>query len=429
MMERYCVKPFTHPIEKTVTVPGSKSMTNRALFMAAMASGKSVLKGVLLSDDSRVFLGSLSSLGFEVLIDEEGKVVTLTGEGGHIPVNNATIYVGSAGTAARFLTAMLALSEGEATINCSEQMKNRPMKPLFDALTALGATFTYLGEEGFLPVHVKGRGKNGLLNEVELDISKSTQFLSALLMSAPLLREGLKIHIVSAKKQGSYINITRKMMENFGVCSDFDGESYHVQGTEHYMAGEYIIEPDVSAACYFYALAALTGSSIIVKNVHFNSLQGDIKFLDVLQKIGCTVTDEPEGVKVTGKNDLCYEAVDINMNDFSDQTMTLAAMAPFMKGTTIIRNVGHIRLQESDRMQAILNELSRVGIECFSEGDDLIIKSGKIHGADIETYEDHRMAMAFSLLGLKTEGIVIMDPMCCSKTFKEYFEVLDSLYE
>lgn len=428
-MEQYIVRPMIHPIEKEVTVPGSKSMTNRALFMAAMASGKSVLKGVLLSDDSRVFLGSLSSLGFEVIIDEEGKSVTLTGEGGRIPINNATIYVGSAGTAARFLTALLALSDGEATINCSEQMKARPMKPLFDALSALGATFTYLEQEGFLPVHVKGRAKSCMANEVSLDISKSTQFLSALLMSAPLLKNGLKICITSEKKQGSYINITRKMMENFGVHSAFDGENYTVAGTEQYLSGEYNIEPDVSAACYFYALAALTGSSIIVRGVHFDSMQGDVKFLEVLKKIGCTVSDTPEGIKVIGKSDLAYEAVDINMNDFSDQTMTLAAMAPFMCGTTVIRNVGHIRLQESNRMQAIINELNKAGIECREEGDDLIIKSGKVRSTNIATYEDHRMAMAFSLLGLRTEGIVILDPMCCSKTFKEYFEVLDSLYE
>lgn len=427
-MDQYKVRPLGQ-IVKTVSVPGSKSMTNRALFMASMAGGISVLSGILISDDSKVFLESLKEMGFMVTLDEEHNIVTLKGQNGMIPAKNPSIYVGSAGTAARFLTSMLALSDTEATIQCSEQMKARPMGPLFHALEKLGAEFTYLGRPEHLPVIVKGRSVLCHNNEVDLDISESTQFLSALLMSAPLLQEGLNIHITSDKKTGAYIKITQKMMEEFGVSSEFLIDSYKVSGEEHYITGRYQIEPDVSAACYFYAAAALTGSSIQVRNVHFDSMQGDIQFLHLLQKMGCDVTEEADGVRVTGRKDLNYKAVNIDMNDFSDQAITLAAMAPYLNGVTRICNVGHIRKQESDRMHAIVTELRKTGITCYEEGDDIVIHSGIPKPAVIETYDDHRMSMGFSLLGLRTPGIVIEDPKCCSKTFKNYYSVLESLYE
>lgn len=429
MLNCYHVRTMTEPVNRCVTVPGSKSMTNRALFMAAMAEGTSVLKGVLLSEDAQMFLGCLRNLGFPLTVDAENGTVTLTGMGGRIPVKNAEIYVGSAGTAARFLTAMLALGDSEATIRCSEQMSRRPMRALFDALQELGAEFTYLGEEGFLPVRVGGCGRKPVTDTVSVDISESTQFLSALLMSAPLLEAGLKIRITSEKKTGSYVTITRRMMKDFGVEASFDGADYTVGASEHYRPGIYQIEPDVSAACYFYGLAALTGSSMLVRNVHRDSMQGDIRFLEILETIGCRVTDEAEGIQVTGRADRQYPGITVDMNDFSDQTMTVAAMAPYFNGTTRICNVGHIRKQESDRMQAIVNELTRTGVACRTEGDDLIIEPGIPHGARIRTYDDHRVAMAFSLMGLRTDGIVITDYRCCKKTFRNYFDVLDSLYE
>ncbi len=250
-MDTYKVKKLNHPINLEIAVPGSKSITNRALFLAALGNGAVHLKGVLFSEDSRYFLSSLKSLGFSVEIREEEKEVTVGGCGGMIPKKEAEIYVGSAGTAARFLTAMLALSEGVYTIQASEQMKRRPMRPLFEALEQSGAEFTYLEKEGFLPVRV--RGKRGGFKEASLDISRSTQFLSALLMMAPVLGEDFTIHITSEKKDGSYIRITRKLMEQFGVECNFDGDSYHIKKGQQYQREVYEIEPDVSAACYFYA--------------------------------------------------------------------------------------------------------------------------------------------------------------------------------
>ena len=430
IMSQYEVKTINHPLDCTVDVPGSKSITNRALLMAALAKGKSVLNGVLFSNDSRYFLTSLISLGYIIEVNEVENYVAINGHGADIPKKNATIDVGSAGTAARFLTAMLALSDGEYIINASEQMKKRPMLPLFEALTAMGAEFTFIEKNGHLPVKVKGAAFNGAVpaSEVDIDISESTQFLSALLMVAPMLENGLKINITSKKTEGSYIKITTKMMHQFGCDTLHDGSVYEIPAGQTYMAETYLIEPDVSAACYFYAAAALTGGHVLVKNVHSTSMQGDMKFLDVLKQMGCVIREEREGIYVTGPENGQYSGVDVDMNDFSDQTMTLAAIAPFANTPTYIKNIGHIRLQESDRIHAIVTELTRVGIKVEEEQDAIRIHPGTPHAALIQTYDDHRMAMAFALIGLKCEGIVIDNCECCGKTFENYFSVLDSLH-
>lgn len=426
----YKVHKLDKPVDWVVEVPGSKSMTNRALLMAALADGRTTLKGVLFSDDSRNFLGSLQSLGFEVEIDEAAKVVSVTGLNGRIPVSEGEIYVGSAGTAARFLTAMLAMAEGSFVVNASEQMKKRPMKPLFDVLTDMGAEITCLENEGFLPVRIKGIGGRMPKHEmchVKLDISKSTQFLSALMLISPMVKQGLHIEITSERKDGSYIRITRKMMEQLGARVDFDGTNYTMESGIAYTCGCYQIEPDVSAACYFYAAAALTGGRTIVKNVTWECMQGDLKFIKLLEQMGCHVSNTPEGIAVQGAKGGRLKGITVDMKDFSDQTMTLAAIAPYADGEIRIENIGHIRLQESDRIHAIAEELARLGISCKEEQEAVTIYPGTPKPAVIQTYDDHRMAMAFALTGLRTEGIEISDPMCCKKTFEEYFEVLDKL--
>lgn len=408
-----------------VMVPGSKSMTNRALLLAALSSEESELNGVLFSDDSRHFLACLEDLGFELDIKEDEKVVQIKGMGGTIPRKSGSIDVGSAGTAARFLTAMLGLSDGEYIIKCSKQMEKRPMRPLFEALTEMGAEFEYLKNEGFLPVKVKGNG--GVCKDVSMDISKSTQFLSALLMVTPVMKNGLTIHITSEKKTGSYINITMEMLKGFGVNVEYDGEAYRIKGNQRIKVGNYTIEPDVSAACYFYAAAALTGGSIIVNHVYKDSLQGDMKFLNALKMLGCHVTDTDLGIQVDGPLNGKYDGIDIDMNDFSDQALTLAALAAFAKTPTKIRNIGHIRGQECNRIQAIVNELGKCGLNVVEDGDNIIIHPGKVKGTLIETYDDHRVAMAFTLLSLRTQGIIIDNPMCCRKTFENYYEVFEKL--
>lgn len=430
MENTYHVKTLHKKIDWQVTVPGSKSMTNRALLMAALADGKTLLKGVLFSDDSRNFLGSLKSLGFEVAIDEQAKEVAVTGLNGTLPVKSGEIYVGSAGTAARFLTAMLALAEGTFTINASDQMKKRPMKPLFDVLTEMGANITYLENEGFLPIKIQGIGpvsEADKMFHVKLDISKSTQFLSALMLISPMLKQGLHIEITSERKDGSYIRITRQMMEQFGATAEFDGTNYIIPSGVSYKAGTYQIEPDVSAACYFYAAAALTGGRAIVKNVTWNCMQGDLKFIRLLEQLGCTVRETDCGIEVIGVENGKLRGITVDMKDFSDQTMTLAALAPFAESGIRIENIGHIRLQECDRLHATATELTRLGISCEEEEDAITIHPGMPKAGIVQTYDDHRMAMSFALIGLKAEGIEIADPMCCKKTFEEYFDILDKL--
>lgn len=432
MSGQYLVKRMDKPAAWEVEVPGSKSMTNRALLMAALTEGRVELEGVLFSEDSRCFLGSLQSLGVELEIDERNKRVSVTGCGGAIPRKEGEIYVGSAGTAARFLTAMLGLSDGSYTIQASEQMKRRPMKPLFDLLSGIGAEITYLEQEGFLPIRIRGfqKGAQELSSDalqLELDISKSTQFLSAMLLISPMVKQGLNIHITSEKTDGSYIRITKKMLEESGVAVAFDGRNYQVPAGSAYQKHHYCIEPDVSAACYFYGAAAITGGSALVRNVHSDNSQGDMKFLAVLREMGCEVREEEAGIRVTGPAIGRLRGVEVNMNDFSDQALTLAAIAPYANSKVRITGIGHIRLQESDRLHAMAEELGRTGICCAEEQSAITIFPGQPRAAAIETYEDHRVAMAFSLLGLRTEGIVIKDPDCCKKTFEEYFTILDRL--
>lgn len=429
-MSQYKVKKLDHPIHCTVEVPGSKSITNRALLMAALSQGECTLKGVLFSDDSRHFLLSLIALGYIIEVNEVERYVIIHGHGRDIPKKRATINVGSAGTAARFLTAMLALSDGEYTIEASEQMKKRPMLPLFEALQSMGAEFEFLEKDGHLPVNVKGAAYGGKKpqNHVSISISESTQFLSALMMTSPMLEEGIHVHITSNKTEGSYVRITAKMMEQFGCVVDHKGAEYVVPAGSGYYPQTYYIEPDVSAACYFYAAAALTGGTAIVKGVHSNSMQGDLKFIDVLKQMGCAVTEEREGICVSGPKDGEYCGVDVDMNDFSDQSMTLAAIAPFAESNVEITGIEHIRGQESDRINGMLTELRRMGIEADELDGGIRIKPGIPKPCKIETYEDHRMAMAFSLPGLIVDGIEIDNPECTGKTFGNYWDKLSELY-
>lgn len=422
----YAVRPVTGPVSVSVNVPGSKSITNRALLLAALADGKSVLKGALFSDDSRHFLSCLQALGFPIDIDEASCTVTVTGFGGKIPKKEASIYVGSAGTAARFLTAMLGLSDGTYHLDSSEQMKKRPMKPLLDSLVSIGVEVTYEEKEGFFPFTI--HGSSHTTNTIQVDIGSSSQFLSALLMSAPMKPEGLTISLTGGKHALSYVTITTKMMEHFGcqVIQPCDG-SYLVPAHSAYHSLTYQIEPDVSAACYFYAMAPLLGGSVQVFHVHKNSMQGDIRFLTILEALGCELSENADGITISCSDPRSYEGIHVDLSDCSDQTMTLAALAPFASSPTVIHNIAHIRLQESNRIQAIVTELSRMGISCRELDDGLYIEPGTPHSAAIETYDDHRVAMAFSLIGLVTPGIEIKNPACCRKTFENYFQIMDKI--
>lgn len=417
-----------------ISVPGSKSITNRALLLATLAEGKTVLKGVLFSDDSRHFLKCIQELGFETKVDEEKCIVEVTGCGGKVPKAEACPYVGSAGTAARFLTAYLGICQGTYHMDASEQMRRRPMAPLLESLKDLGCEIIFEGKEGYFPFTLKGHGFGR--ETISVDIEHSSQFLSALLIAAGLAEKDMRIQVMGTHGL-SYIEMTVCMMKQFGVkvVKTEDG-SYLIPAGQKYKAGEYQIEPDVSAACYFYAMSPLLGVPVQVENITYDSLQGDIAFLGVLEKMGCSVAKDSDGLIVyppcaerTADTQAVYPGVDIDMSSFSDQAITLAALAPFAKTPTTIRGIGHVRFQECDRMSAIMTELGKLGILCEGSESAITIYPGAPKPGLVKTYEDHRMAMGFSLIGLRAEGISIDNPGCCRKTFENYFECLQDSIE
>lgn len=434
--DSYKVSPVTQQTPFTVTVPGSKSITNRAMLLAALSDGECVLKNALFSSDSRALVAALQGLGVPCVADETTKEIKITGCSGSLPNKSATVNAQSAGTAARFLTALLAFCDGTYTLDASEQMKKRPMAPLIEALSSIGISVTSLEKEGHLPLLIKG-GQKHLTKAPELSVSidQSSQFLSALMMAGVLLPKGLTVTAKGSRTAMSYVHITEHMMKEFGVTpipvqSESSGTTYRIPGGVSYHSRTYNIEPDLSGACYFYAAAALLGTSVTVTGVHLDSMQGDLRFLSVLEKLGCTVTDTPEGVCVTGPADRHYPGLDITMSDFSDQTMTMAVLALFADSPTHIRGVGHIRAQECDRMAATIAEITRLGGNAKEDedGTGIIITPAPLHGARIETYDDHRMAMSFALTGLRVEGVEIDNPMCCKKTFENYFELFTDCF-
>ncbi len=443
IQERQKNTPMETPIQ--IAVCGSKSITNRALLLATLAAGRSTLRGALFSDDSEHFLHCVQDLGFQTDVDETAKVVTVTGCGGAVPKGEAHLYVGSAGTAARFLTAYLGISQGVYSMDASAQMRKRPMAPLLDSLKELGCEILYKEEtsqEGHFPFIIKSHGFQK--DRITVNIDSSSQFLSALLISSCLSKEDFTIYVEGTHGQ-SYIDMTVKMMKQFGVtttplyycggnseshsCSGCVNSTvpmgYRTAAGQSYKAAEYQIEPDVSAACYFYAMSPLLGIPVQVEHVHFDSLQGDVAFLRILEKMGCRALEEKEGIVLTPPKNGVFHGVTADMSACSDQAITLAAIAPFADAPTTITGIGHIRFQESDRIRAIATELGKMGIRCEEKEDAVTIFPSQPKASLVETYDDHRMAMGFSLTGLRAEGIVIDNPLCCKKTFVEYFDVLD----
>ncbi len=427
MSESTCLPPLT------VKVPGSKSITNRALLLATLAKGTSTLRGALFSDDSRHFLKCVQDLGFETTVDEAAKTIAVTGQGGAVPKAECSLYVGSAGTAARFLTAYLGVSQGAYYLDASEQMRRRPMGPLLHSLTELGCEIICGApeeksdaiREGHFPFLLKGHGFQK--NDICVNIEHSSQFLSALLIVSCLSKEDFTIRVEGTHGM-AYIDMTRKMMAQFGVTAQQPApDTFLTKRGQAYHALDYPIEPDVSAACYFYAMAPLLGIPVQVPGVHFTSLQGDVAFLRILEQMGCSTQDGKEGIAVFPPPGNAFHGVAVDMSACSDQAITLAAIAPFADSPTNITGIGHIRFQESDRIHAIVTELRKMGIRSEETDTSVTIYPGIPAPAVVNTYNDHRMAMGFSLIGLRAEGIAINDPLCCRKTFEEYFDTLEEV--
>ena len=413
----------------TVSVPGSKSITNRALLLATLAEGESRLEGALFSDDSRHFMKCVETLGFDTMVDEPSGKIRVKGLGGRVPKEQASIYVGSAGTAARFLAAYLGCSKGTYYMDASPQMRKRPMEPLLKALESVGAEINCKEEPGHFPLEIKGKGIRQ--HHITVDIDKSSQFLSALLISGCLAEEDLHIHIEGSHGM-AYIQMTVKMMAQFGVQAEqISDREFVIKAGQGYHCREYYIEPDASAACYFWAMAAVLGISVTVAQTHFDSLQGDVEFARILKRMGCQVEDQADGITVTGPEGGSLKGITVDMHACSDQAITLAAIAPFAEEPVRITGISHIRMQESDRIAAIVENLTALGIRAEEEQDGVVIYpkgSQSFHTEQpirIQTHDDHRLAMGFALTGLRREGVVITDPLCCRKTFENYFEVLE----
>jgi 3-phosphoshikimate 1-carboxyvinyltransferase len=417
------ITPIMHGLSAEVRVPGSKSLTNRALPVAALCAGTVTLRNALFSDDSRHCADALKRLGFDVTMDPEAETMRVIGLGGRIPAKTAELYVGNAGTAARFLTALLTLGEGEYVLDGNDRMRARPIADLVSALRKLGADIE--APTGCPPVRVHARGLSG--GRTRVAGSVSSQYLSGVLIAAPYARSAVEIDVDGELGSKPYVDMTVALMADFGVSVERRGyQRFSVEPQTYRSPDEYAIESDASAASYFWAAPAVVGGSVKVQNISRRSLQGDVRFLDVLAAMGCRI-EESDGLRVIAPEEaLC--GVEVDLGDIPDTAQTLAVVAPFASAPSTIRGIASARVKETDRISAMVTELRRLGVEVEEYPDGLkIFPCKEIRPASIKTYDDHRMAMAFALVGLRVGGIVIENPECVAKTFPRYFEVLESL--
>lgn len=420
-MESLTLQPIAR-VDGAINLPGSKSVSNRALLLAALACGKTVLTNLLDSDDVRHMLNALSALGINYTLSADRTRCDITGNGGPLRASGALeLFLGNAGTAMRPLAAALCLGQNEIVLTGEPRMKERPIGHLVDSLRQGGANIDYLEQENYPPLRLRGGFTGG---DIEVDGSVSSQFLTALLMTAPLAPEDTTIRVKGELVSKPYIDITLNLMKTFGVeITNHHYQQFVVKGGQQYHSpGRYLVEGDASSASYFLAAGAIKGGTVKVTGIGRKSMQGDIRFADVLEKMGATITWGDDFIACT-RGEL--HAIDMDMNHIPDAAMTIATTALFAKGTTTLRNIYNWRVKETDRLFAMATELRKVGAE-VEEGHDYIriMPPAKLHHADIGTYNDHRMAMCFSLVALSDTPVTILDPKCTAKTFPDYFEQL-----
>jgi len=424
-MHSITLKPIKH-IGGEVNLPGSKSLSNRVLLIAALAEGRTKITNLLESDDTRHMLNALKLLGVQYSLSEDKTECTVIGNGGPFQSSDCLeLFLGNAGTAMRPLCAALTLGSGTYVLTGEPRMKERPIGHLVDALRDAGADISYLENEGYPPLKIIANGLNG--GEVKIDGTISSQFLTALLMAAPMAQNDMHISIVGELVSKPYIDITLDIMRIFGVdVTNENYETFIVKAGQKYRAVEtFMVEGDASSASYFLAAAAIKGGTVKVTGIGKNSVQGDVAFADVLEKMGARVEWGDNHVAVT-RGEL--NAVDMDFNHIPDAAMTIATTALFAKGTTTLRNIYNWRVKETDRLYAMATELRKVGAK-VEEGEDYlsITPPQQLKHAAIDTYDDHRMAMCFSLLALDPVSVTINEPECTAKTFPGYFEVLESI--
>jgi len=424
-MNTLTLKPISK-INGEVNLPGSKSLSNRALLLAALAEGTTKITNLLESDDTRHMLKALKQLGIEYRLSEDKTECIVVGNGG--PINSESfeeLFLGNAGTAMRPLCATLCLGKGSYLLTGEPRMKERPIGHLVDALRQAGANINYIETEGYPPLQIEANGLSG--ENVEIEGTISSQFLTALLLASPMSKEDMTITIIGELVSKPYIDITLHIMKEFGVdVVNVNYKKFIIKGGQTYKAVDsFMVEGDASSASYFLAAAAIKGGSVKVTGIGKKSVQGDVAFADVLEKMGAKVEWGDDFVSVT-KGEL--NAVDMDFNHIPDAAMTIATTALFAKGTTTLRNIYNWRVKETDRLFAMATELRKVGAE-VEEGEDYlkITPPEQLKHAAIDTYDDHRMAMCFSLLALDPVSVTINEPECTAKTFPTYFDVLESI--
>ncbi len=419
MME---IKPIKH-LTTVVNVPGSKSYTQRALIIGALAKGRSFLQGALLSEDTECLIEALGSLGSEIS-KEDGDII-IDGTGGNIANPGRNVYLGNNGTAMRFLTGLVSLGKGVFTLTGDPRLCERPMKPLLDALKVLGVDARSKNGRGSPPVFVHAKGLRG--GRVTLTDIDSSQYVSSLLICAPFGEKDTVIELQGHIPSLPYIDITMEVMKEFGVKVTRQSPSrYSVKSAQRYEGRRYRIEGDVSSASYFFLAAALCRGRVRVGNINPRTLQGDIKFLPIMERLGCTVIREDDWVEVVGGELTPGEYV-FDLGDMPDMVPTLSILAAVRPGRTIIQNVSHLRMKESNRLEALVTELRKTGVRAEERDDGLVIDGNRPRGAEIETYGDHRIAMSFAILGLATPGIRIKERDCVNKSFPGFWEELKGM--
>ncbi len=426
MFERRGQDVVLHPVQRPILrarPPGSKSLTNRALLCAALAEGRGALEGASLADDAWRMIAALRQLGIRIDVDEPNARLAVHGCGGYFPAADADLNVADAGTAMRFLTAACCLAHGRFRIDGSPRMRQRPIGELVDALRQLGAAIGYDGAAGFPPLSILGRGLTGGL--VTFRSPPSSQFVSALLMIAAYAADDVFLEVAGALPSRPYVELTRALMRRMGVDSFGEADRFVVPAGQRYRADVHVIEPDASAATYFWAAAAITRGRAEVLGLSRASLQGDVGFVDVLERMGCRIEERADALVVDARGVDRLRGIDVDLNAMPDTAQTLAVTALFATGPTRIRNVANLQLKETDRLAALRNELARLGAAVEMHGDGLTITPpAHVRPAAIETYHDHRMAMSFALAGLAVEGVLIRNADCVSKSFPRYFEAL-----
>jgi len=412
------------PLDAALRPPGSKSISNRALPVAALAEGESVLEGALESDDTAAMLDCLRALGTQ--IDTSAAAWRVRGMRGRPQAPSAPLYTRNSGTTARFLTAIATLAPGPVEIDGDPRMRERPIDDLTDALAALGASLEIEGSGGCPPLRLHGGGLHG--GKAEIDARRSSQFVSAVLLAAPYAAADTTLSFRDGTLVSRpYVELTLELMRAFGAEADWTSEGgLHVRAGRGYRAREYAIEPDASAAAYPFCAAAIAGGRVRVEGIPATSIQADMALLPILERMGCRVERGADYAVVEGPSD-GLQGVDVDMNALPDAALALAVVALFAKGETCIRNVANLRIKETDRLAALETELRKLGARAQASADTLCIAPGPLRGAEIATYDDHRMAMAFSLAGLRVPGVVILEPSCVTKTWPDYFAVLEEL--